>query len=154
MTACAQGIIAKRRDAPYTPGKRTDAWLKHPLIQTQEVLVCGWRPGQRSFAGTLGSLLLGAHDPSTGELIYIGDVGTGFSHADRDALHARLQTLARRTHPFAITPPREDTRTARRAANCTSCWTTTTPTSTPTSTPGWPGTRGSHCTSRPPRAPG
>ncbi|MDI5978227.1 hypothetical protein [Amycolatopsis magusensis] len=55
MTACAQGIVAKRRDAPYTPGRRTDAWLKHPLIQTQEVLVCGWRSGQRGFAGTLGS---------------------------------------------------------------------------------------------------
>ncbi|GAB2798000.1 ATP dependent DNA ligase [Amycolatopsis magusensis] len=74
-----------------------------------------WRPGQRGFAGTLGSLLLGTHDPDTGQLVYIGDVGTGFSHADRDALHARLQSLARRTHPFAITPPRKDTHTARWA---------------------------------------
>ncbi|WP_336159987.1 ATP-dependent DNA ligase [Amycolatopsis sp. VC5-11] len=40
-----EGLVAKHRRALYTPGKRTDAWLKHPLVQTTEVVVCGWRPG-------------------------------------------------------------------------------------------------------------
>jgi bifunctional non-homologous end joining protein LigD len=108
-----EGVVAKLRSSTYVPGQRPDAWLKHPLIRTQEAIICGWRPGQRSFTGTLGGLLLGAHDPVTGDLVYIGDVGTGFSQAARADLVAQLQPLERRTHPFAATPPREDTVRAR-----------------------------------------
>ena len=103
-----EGLVAKLRTSTYVPGRRPDSWLKHPLIQTQEVLICGWRPGKRGFAGKLGGLLLGAHDPDTGDLVYIGDVGTGFSEAERHALQARLEKLERPTHPFAAAPPRED----------------------------------------------
>ncbi|WP_173140093.1 DNA ligase D [Kibdelosporangium persicum] len=108
-----EGLIAKHRTAPYVPGRRTDAWLKHALTHTQEVIICGWRPGQRGFDNTLGGLLLGGHDPATGDLVYLGDVGTGFSHRERDDLKAQLQQLERRTHPFATTPPREDVARAR-----------------------------------------
>ncbi|WP_436497187.1 DNA ligase D [Actinokineospora sp. HUAS TT18] len=107
-----EGLVAKLRNSTYQPGKRPDSWLKHPLIQTQEVIVCGWRPGQSRFTGILGGLLLGAHAPDTGDLVYIGDVGTGFSEADRRALQARLETLERPTHPFVTQPPREDIRRA------------------------------------------
>ncbi|WP_370949618.1 DNA ligase D [Amycolatopsis sp. cg5] len=103
-----EGLVAKLRGSTYLPGKRSDGWQKHPLVQTQEVIICGWRPGQRSFTGTLGGLLLGAHHPDTGELVYLGDVGTGFSHAARAELMARLEPTERRHHPFAIAPPRED----------------------------------------------
>ncbi|EWM19842.1 DNA ligase D [Kutzneria sp. 744] len=103
-----EGLVAKNRAASYSPGKRTDAWLKHPLIQTQEVVVCGWRPGQSRLTGSLGGLLLGAHDPATGELVYIGDVGTGFSEAERRALLERLAPLRRDKPPFAAAPPRQD----------------------------------------------
>ncbi|RSD25043.1 DNA ligase D [Amycolatopsis eburnea] len=108
-----EGVVAKLRSSAYVPGQRPDSWLKHPLIRTQEVIVCGWRPGQRSFTGTLGGLLLGAHDPETGALVYIGDVGTGFSQAARADLKARLEDMERRTHPFVTAPPREDTVRAR-----------------------------------------
>ncbi len=108
-----EGVVAKLRSSAYVPGQRPDSWLKHPLIRTQEVVVCGWRPGQRSFTGTLGGLLLGAHDPATGALVYIGDVGTGFSQAARADLKAQLERLERRTHPFVSAPPREDTVRAR-----------------------------------------
>ncbi|WP_328647692.1 DNA ligase D [Amycolatopsis sp. NBC_00348] len=108
-----EGVVAKLRSSTYQPGHRPDSWLKHPFIQTAEVIVCGWRPGQRSFTGTLGGLLLGAHDPATGDLVYIGDVGTGFSQAARADLVTMLTPLERRTHPFATTPPREDTTRAR-----------------------------------------
>ncbi|TVT08242.1 DNA ligase D [Amycolatopsis bartoniae] len=110
-----EGLIAKLRSAGYSPGRRPDSWLKHPLIRTQEVLVCGWKPGQHGFTGTLGSLLLGAHDPATGELVYLGDVGTGFSRQDRADLQDLLEKRARRTHPFAVAPPREDVARARWA---------------------------------------
>ncbi|WP_410659532.1 DNA ligase D [Amycolatopsis sp. lyj-112] len=108
----AEGLVAKLRTSTYIPGKRPDAWLKHPLIQTQEVILCGWRKGQRGLEGTLGSLILGAHDPATGDLVYVGDVGTGFKAPERARLKSLLAERARRTHPFAAQPPREDTRTA------------------------------------------
>jgi bifunctional non-homologous end joining protein LigD len=82
-------------------------------VQTREVIVCGWRPGQSGFTGTVGGLLLGAHDPDTGELVYLGDVGTGFTRQDRDQLRDRLQPLERPRHPFVTTPPREDVVRAR-----------------------------------------
>jgi len=112
-TAGHEGLVAKHRRAPYTPGKRTDTWLKHPLTQTIEVVVCGWRPGQGRFTGTVGGLLLGAHDPGSGGLRYIGDVGTGFTDADRSRLHTRLEALHRPGHPFTDTPPRADVARAR-----------------------------------------
>lgn len=108
-----EGLIAKHRSSRYVPGRRTDFWLKHALTLTQEVIICGWRPGQRSFSGTLGGLLLGGHDRDTGELVYIGDVGTGFSQQERKQLQGRLQELERPRHPFAVTPPREDIVRAR-----------------------------------------
>ncbi|WP_086667091.1 DNA ligase D [Lentzea kentuckyensis] len=108
-----EGLVAKRLDSPYLPGKRPDFWCKHPLVQTHEVIVCGWRPGQSGFTGTVGGLLLGAHDPDTGDLVYIGDVGTGFTRQDRDQLRDRLQPLERPGHPFAVAPPREDVVRAR-----------------------------------------
>lgn len=108
-----EGVVAKLRGSTYQPGHRPGSWLKHPFIQTAEVIVCGWRPGRLSFTGTLGGLLLGAHDPVTGDLVYLGDVGTGFSQAARADLVTTLTPLERRTHPFAATPPREDTTRAR-----------------------------------------
>lgn len=112
-TAGHEGLIAKARTSPYVPGRRPDSWLKHPLIQDQEVIVCGWRPGQSRFTGMLGGLLLGVHDPDSGDLVYIGDVGTGFSEAERHRLQARLESLECSTHPFAAAPLREDVRRAR-----------------------------------------
>jgi bifunctional non-homologous end joining protein LigD len=110
--AGAEGLVAKLRTGHYQPGRRSDAWLKHPLTQTQEVIICGWRPGRSGFSGTLGGLLLGAHDDE-GHLQYLGDVGTGFSQAERQELQEQLRPLERRTHPFATTPPREDVARAR-----------------------------------------
>jgi len=101
-----EGLVAKHRGSTYVPGRRTDSWLKHALTQTQEVIICGWRPGQRSFEGTLGGLLLGAHDPDTGDLGYIGDVGTGFSQRESVSLRDQLQPLERRRPPFATARPR------------------------------------------------
>ncbi|WP_410646433.1 DNA ligase D [Amycolatopsis sp. cmx-4-54] len=103
-----EGLVAKLRTAAYAPGRRSDAWLKHPLIQTAEVIICGYRPGQGRIAGRMGGLLLGAHDSDTGDLVYIGDVGTGFTEAERGRLQARLEVLERKRHPFAVTPPRAD----------------------------------------------
>lgn len=108
-----EGLVAKVHGSTYQPGRRSDSWLKHPAINTAEVLICAWRPGQGGLAGSLGGLLLGAHDPVTGDLVYIGDVGTGFSRAHRADLLAQLRPLERPTHPFAQAPPRADVVRAR-----------------------------------------
>jgi bifunctional non-homologous end joining protein LigD len=105
-----EGLIAKRHDSRYHPGQRSPEGRKHPLIRTQEVIICGWRPGEGRRSGTLGALLLGAHDPATGDLLYIGDVGTGFTDRALRDLHARLAPLERPTWPFTTVPPRENAR--------------------------------------------
>ena len=97
----------------YQPGVRSDAWLKHPLTAKTDVLICAFRPGKGGLTGSLGGLLLGAHDPDTGGLIYIGDVGTGLTMAQRAELLAALEPLERSTHPFAEAPPREEVTGAR-----------------------------------------
>jgi len=107
-----EGLIAKRRASRYYPGRRSPEWLKHPLIQTQEVIICGWRPGKGRRADTVGGLLLGAHDRTTGDLVYIGDVGTGFTDRALRELAARLVPLERSTCPFATELSREDARNA------------------------------------------
>ncbi len=97
-----EGIVAKRRDAPYRPGARSSAWRKHKLVQRQELVVGGWLPGVGRLAGTVGSLLLGVHDEPGGQLRYAGRVGSGLNDAGRDALAARL--ARRETSPFVDAP--------------------------------------------------
>ena len=97
-----EGVMAKRRDARYTPGRRTDAWVKIKHHSTQEVVVVGWRPGKGSRAQRIGSLLLGI--PDGDGVRYVGRVGTGFSEKDLDALLPRLRRLERVTNPAEDVP--------------------------------------------------
>ncbi|MBB5960452.1 bifunctional non-homologous end joining protein LigD [Saccharothrix tamanrassetensis] len=105
-----EGIVSKRTDSRYEPGRRSPSWIKTPLRHTQEAVVGGWKPGQGRRSDTIGSLLLGAHD-DTG-LVYIGHVGTGFSHTTLTDLRHRLQGLRRTTSPFSSQIPREHARDA------------------------------------------
>ncbi|WIX83053.1 hypothetical protein QRX50_20970 [Amycolatopsis carbonis] len=106
------GLVVKARTSKYRPGRRSPEWLKHPLIQTQEVVIGGWRAGQGGREGLLGGMLLGAHDRDTGDLVYIGDVGTGFNHQALLDAQAKLDPLARSTSPFANEVPRDRARGA------------------------------------------
>jgi bifunctional non-homologous end joining protein LigD len=107
-----EGVVAKRRAGRYEVGRRSAAWVKTALSQTQEVLVGGWTVGEGRRSRTFGSLLLGAHDADR-RLRYLGHVGTGFRDTALDDLMARLRPLARRTSPFDETVPREHARHAR-----------------------------------------
>jgi bifunctional non-homologous end joining protein LigD len=106
-----EGIIAKRLDSRYYPGKRSDCWLKVKNLRTQEVIIGGWKPGEGRRAGAIGSLLLGV--PGEDGLAYVGHVGTGFTDAMLRDLEHDLAPLARDASPFATTVPREHARNAR-----------------------------------------
>ncbi|GAB2711639.1 non-homologous end-joining DNA ligase [Nocardia thraciensis] len=92
-----EGIVCKRLDSRYLPGRRSDLWTKVKNVREQEVVIVGWRPGTGRRTGRIGSLLLGIHD-DTGKLVYSGSVGTGFTEAVLDDLAADLRPL-RRTAP-------------------------------------------------------
>jgi bifunctional non-homologous end joining protein LigD len=94
-----EGLVLKRLDSAYSPGKRTGEWLKVKNVDRQEFVIGGWAPGQGRRKGHLGSLLIGYYDGP--ELRYAGKVGTGFSADDLAALDKRLEPLAREESPFA-----------------------------------------------------
>jgi bifunctional non-homologous end joining protein LigD len=98
-----EGVIAKRLDSRYLPGKRSDAWLKVKNHRSQEVVIGGWLPGKGRRSGTLGALLAGYYED--GELRYAGKVGTGFSEGDLRRLIERLEPLRRAESPFSGRQP-------------------------------------------------
>jgi bifunctional non-homologous end joining protein LigD len=104
-----EGVVAKRRNSTYQPGRRSHTWLKIKLHRVQEVVIGGWRPGQGRRSGGVGSLLMGI--PTTDGLHYVGRVGSGFNDRQLDDIQARLDKLSRKTSPF-IDVPREDARDA------------------------------------------
>jgi bifunctional non-homologous end joining protein LigD len=106
-----EGIVAKRQSSRYHPGKRSKDWIKTALLHTQEVIIGGWQPGHGRRAGTIGALLLGAHD-TCGRLRYLGQVGTGFTEPMLRDLQTRLAALARQNSPFDELVPREHARDA------------------------------------------
>jgi len=106
-----EGVVAKRRSARYEPGRRSPAWVKTALLQTQEVVIGGWTRGEGRRARTLGALLVGAHDDD-GLLRYLGHVGTGFTEAALTALRGRMAALAAAASPFDHAVPLPQARTA------------------------------------------
>jgi bifunctional non-homologous end joining protein LigD len=102
-----EGIIAKRIDARYQPGTRSDDWLKLKLLFRAEFVVGGFTEPRKT-RPYFGALLLGAYD-KTGNFVYVGHTGGGFTREGLADMHARLAKLERRTSPFAK-PPRTNER--------------------------------------------
>jgi len=94
-----EGVVAKRRESPYRPGRRSGGWRKVKNFITQEIVLGGWTAGEGQRAGSLGALLMGIPDELG--LRYAGKVGTGFSAAARADLLRRLAPLASAVSPFA-----------------------------------------------------
>ncbi|MGW1737373.1 ATP dependent DNA ligase [Nocardia sp. NPDC001965] len=79
--------------------------MKTPLRKTTEAIVAGWTAGTGSVNTSFGSLILTGHDPA-GQLVHIGNVGTGFTMSGRRALRARLDEIARTEALFVLSPGR------------------------------------------------
>jgi bifunctional non-homologous end joining protein LigD len=97
-----EGIIAKKADSPYRPGKRTRDWLKIKTHGRQEFVIAGYTKGQGRRSGRLGALVLAVN--RGGELHYAGNCGTGFTDEEIDELLTKLRPLERKTSPFAVVP--------------------------------------------------
>ncbi|HEY2856136.1 MAG TPA: non-homologous end-joining DNA ligase [Gemmatimonadaceae bacterium] len=97
-----EGVIAKRKDAMYEPGKRSRAWLKLKVEQRQEFVVGGYTEPRNS-RQHIGAILLGYHDDA-GNLVYAGHTGGGFSRQTLTEMYRRLAPLERKTSPFVKEP--------------------------------------------------
>jgi bifunctional non-homologous end joining protein LigD len=97
-----EGIIAKRADSTYQPGKRTRDWLKIKTHGRQEFIIAGYTRGQGRRSGRLGSLILAVKHGD--ELVYVGNCGTGFTDEEINKLMRLLKPLERATPPFAVVP--------------------------------------------------
>ena len=98
-----EGVVAKRMDAVYLPGRRGSAWVKLKTQAHQSVVVIGAREGKGGRAGGIGSLLT-AVPGDDGELRYAGRVGTGFSAAQLKQIEKELRRLERKTPPVEDVP--------------------------------------------------
>ena len=92
-----EGVVAKRAGSRYLPGRRSADWRKIKLTNTQDCVILGWTPGQGGRAGTFGALLVGAYDGA--RLLWVGQVGTGFTAQMLDRLMDLLTPLIRSDPP-------------------------------------------------------
>lgn len=101
-----EGIMAKRTDSAYLPGRRSSSWRKCKVRRRQELVVGGWTRGEGGRSSTLGALHVGYHDPAAPgrPLRYAGKVGSGFSDATLAELCRLLAPLRTTTCPFDPPP--------------------------------------------------
>ncbi len=96
-----EGIVAKRKDSPYQPGRRSPAWRKIKAVQSADFVVGGYTRGKGA-REPIGALLLGYRAGK--ELRYVGHVGSGLTDDIIAELRKRFSGLARKTSPFAAKP--------------------------------------------------
>ncbi|WP_099212325.1 ATP-dependent DNA ligase [Thermococcus henrietii] len=78
-----EGLMAKRLDSVYEPGNRGKKWLKiKPTMENLDLVIIGAEWGEGRRAHLLGSFLVGAYDPESGEFVPVGKVGSGFTDED------------------------------------------------------------------------
>ncbi|MFN8060025.1 MAG: DNA ligase D [Vicinamibacterales bacterium] len=103
-----EGLVAKSAESRYESGRRSPAWLKIKLTKRQEFVVGGWTEPRQSRA-FFGALLVGVYDPPARpghappddqQLVFVGQVGTGFTDAELARLWHLLKPLERKTCPF------------------------------------------------------
>lgn len=102
-----EGVVAKRRESRYRPGRRSPSWLKIKHTSSVEVVVVGWKEGSGSRSGKVGALLLAV--PESGDdgdrpLRYVGRVGSGFTERETSAWLERFEPLTRATTPVPDVP--------------------------------------------------
>lgn len=94
-----EGMIAKRAQSKYHPGKRSDEWLKVKTAKHQEAVIVGYTAPKGSRTA-FGALLLAINEQ--GKLRYAGKVGTGFDNAALQDIYKKLQPLKVTEAPIKV----------------------------------------------------
>ena len=93
-----EGIIGKRKDSLYQPGKRSGAWIKYRVNRGQEFVIGGYFPGPHGF----DSLIVGYYDGD--DLMYVARTRNGFVPASRRQVFSKLKHLVTPACPFVNLP--------------------------------------------------
>ncbi|AKM84708.1 MAG: ATP dependent DNA ligase, DNA ligase (ATP) [candidate division Kazan bacterium GW2011_GWA1_50_15] len=94
-----EGIIGKKKDSKYLPGKRGYGWVKIKAHNEQELVIGGFTRGYGKVARTFGAVLVGYY--ARGKLKFAGQVGTGFTQLERRRLKLIMGRLKTARSPFA-----------------------------------------------------
>jgi bifunctional non-homologous end joining protein LigD len=107
-----EGIVAKRLDSRYLPGRRSRAWLKVKHVSSQDLVIGAWLPGEGRRESSLGALAVGYYTEAGDglELRYAGKVGTGFDEGMLRDLTKRLRKLESDESPFSGRQPPKQAR--------------------------------------------
>jgi DNA ligase D-like protein (predicted ligase) len=93
-----EGIVGKRRDGIYEPGKRSGAWIKHRVNRGQEFVIGGYFPGPHG----IDSLIVGYY--AGDQLKYVARTRNGFVPASRRQVFSKLKHLVTPSCPFVNLP--------------------------------------------------
>jgi ATP-dependent DNA ligase len=112
-----EGIVAKRKDSFYEPGKRTGSWIKYRVNRGQELVIGGYIPGPHGF----DSLIVGYYRGN--DLMYVARVRNGFVPASRRQVFEKIRGLVSSTVPFVNLPDEHPSRwgenlTAEKMKEC------------------------------------
>ncbi len=99
INAGMEGVMAKKADSTYTPGYRTEHWLKIKAEESLEALICGYTDSEGAI---FGSLILGVLRDN--DLVYVGNCGTGFSNRTQKELLEKMKPLETEKIPFEKKP--------------------------------------------------
>jgi DNA ligase D-like protein (predicted ligase) len=109
-----EGIIAKRKDSYYEPGKRSNAWVKYRINRGQEFVIGGYRLGN-----PIDALIVGYYQD--GKLLYAAKIRNGFVPHLRREVATRLKDLEIDACPFANLPERKRTQWALTKEEMKNC---------------------------------
>ncbi len=105
-----EGVVAKRLDSHYQPGKRSSLWRKIKMRKHQELVVGGWGPGKGNRSGRIGGLLVGYYE---GDVFrYAGRVGSGLNEVEIKRLIKLFAPLVANGSPFDEPVPAADAKGA------------------------------------------
>ena len=93
-----EGIIGKRKDSLYQPGKRSGAWIKYRVNRGQEFVIGGYFPGPHGF----DSLIVGYYERD--KFLYVARTRNGFVPASRRQVFSKVKHLVTPTCPFVNLP--------------------------------------------------
>ena len=102
-----EGLMAKKLDSPYTPGRRGKKWLKiKTVLETLDLVITAAEYGYGRRKGWLSDYYLAARDPETGEFLELGKTFKGLTDAEILEMTKQLKASAveQGRHRVVVTP--------------------------------------------------